>query len=388
MVVFSQIPYGILVAISCVMFGLANAAPSPIDSKKSSGSDSSNNDSSEKSFTLPPLIPNRVIPPHLPHSPNNFDVESENIARNLQWFQQHGGNMNVTKREDNTVGGMTLEVPENAPPIPGDSNGIIKASSSQINSYKKYTALANIAYCEGVVPLTNWICKRCLNYVPDGKIIKTFTSYTYDINGYILRSDAEKTIYLAFRGTKSFKNAVADLQFVLKTYPNVKGAKVHEGFLEAYNEVIASFFPTMLDQITAFPKYKVVILGHSLGGAQALLAGIDLYQRDVRFSPDNMSIVTAGCPRVGNPTFAQYFNSIRVPFTRIVNKRDIVPHLPPQSFGFLHPGIEVWIKSTNNIQICEQNTESKKCSNSIVPFTSIYDHTHYFYTNESDKSCS
>lgn len=89
---------------------------------------------------------------------------------------------------------------------------------------------------------------------------------------------------------------------------------------------------------------------HSLGGAQALLAGMDLYQRDSRLTASNLSIFTVGCPRVGNPAFAYYVDSTGIPFSRSVNDRDIVPHVPPQSFGFLHPGVEAWDLSYTNVR--------------------------------------
>lgn len=85
---------------------------------------------------------------------------------------------------------------------------------------------------------------------------------------------------------------------------------------------------------------------HSLGGAQALLAGLDFYQRDSRFNTKNLSIYTVGAPRVGNPTFAYYVDSTGIPVHRSINNRDIVPHLPPQATGFLHPGIESWSLSS------------------------------------------
>lgn len=91
------------------------------------------------------------------------------------------------------------------------------------------------------------------------------------------------------------------------------------------------------------------IHSHSLGGAQALLAGLDLYQRDKRISPSNLSIFTVGGPRVGNPTFAYYVDSTGIPFSRSVNDRDIVPHVPPQSFGYLHPGVEAWSTSSTTV---------------------------------------
>jgi hypothetical protein len=91
------------------------------------------------------------------------------------------------------------------------------------------------------------------------------------------------------------------------------------GFLNSYNDVVKSYFPIIQDQLTANPSYKVIVTGyiffiylyiaiavdltfhllhlifrHSLGGAQALLAGLDLFQREKRLGPKNLSIYTVG----------------------------------------------------------------------------------------------
>ena len=87
-----------------------------------------------------------------------------------------------------------------------------------------------------------------------------------------------------------------------------------------------------------------------MGGAQALLAGMDLYQRISSVSKNNLSIYTVGCPRVGNPAFAYYVDSTGIPISRSVHNRDIVPHVPPQSFGYLHPGVEAWDRSTGSVR--------------------------------------
>lgn len=89
---------------------------------------------------------------------------------------------------------------------------------------------------------------------------------------------------------------------------------------------------------------------HSLGGAQALFAALDLYQRDKRLTPKNLSVYTVGCPRVGNPIFAFYVDSTGIPFSRSVNDRDIVPHLPAQAMGYLHPGVEAWTTSSSKVR--------------------------------------
>jgi hypothetical protein len=45
------------------------------------------------------------------------------------------------------------------------------------------------------------------------------------------------------------------------------------------------------------------LFSHSLGGAQAVLAGMDLYLRESRLGPDNMSIYTYGNINIENFIF-------------------------------------------------------------------------------------
>lgn len=339
--------------------------------------------SSDTSFQLPPIITSRTQfgTPTFKGDPN---AEAKSIEKNKKWYAEHGGNAkNITKRDGETVGGMTMDLPPDAPPktTPAGS-GVVTATTAQIEQFKLYAGLSATAYCRGVVPLGKWDCKNCLKYAPDGKLLVTFSSLLADTNGFVLRSDAQKTIHLVFRGTNSIRSAITDLVFDLATYAPVSGAKVHRGFQASYKEVVGTYFPVVQAQLTAYPSYKVVISGHSLGGAQALLAGLDLYQRDKRLSPSNLSIFTVGGPRVGNPTFAYYVDSTGIPFSRSVNDRDIVPHVPPQAFGYLHPGVEAWSTSSTTVKICTANIETNQCSNSIVPFTSFTDHLTYYGINE------
>jgi predicted lipase len=77
---------------------------------------------------------------------------------------------------------------------------------------------------------------------------------------------------------------------------------------------------------------------------------MDLYQRVSTLNSNNLSIYTVGCPRVGDSNFAYYVDSTGITFSRSVNNRDIVPHLPPEDFGFLHPGVEAWDLSYTNVR--------------------------------------
>lgn len=74
----------------------------------------------------------------------------------------------------------------------------------------------------------------------------------------------------------------------------MKGTKVHQGFYNSYMEVQKELLETFMDQFTNHSDYKVAVTGHSLGGAQALLCALDLYQRDQRFNTDVLYLYTQG----------------------------------------------------------------------------------------------
>lgn len=88
------------------------------------------------------------------------------------------------------------------------SDTVIQATAAQIAEYTKYAGIAATAYCRTVVPLNIWNCTQCIKQVPDGKIVKTFSTLVTDTNGFVLRSDKEKVIYVAFRGTNSIRQGI------------------------------------------------------------------------------------------------------------------------------------------------------------------------------------
>lgn len=205
-----------VLAASYVLFAaVSNAAPTTIPLIQRSSASSSNvkhvnGTLTDSDVTLPPLIPKRIIPAS--NFPKENDVESEYVSKNTHWYTEHGGNYTVTKRSDGeTVGGYTMDLPPNPPPfadIPKNAL-VVKADANRISELTKYAGIAAAAYCRDVVPANNWKCKQCLKQIPDGKLIKTFTSFVSDTNGFVVRSDKEKVIYLAFRGTNSIRSSIA-----------------------------------------------------------------------------------------------------------------------------------------------------------------------------------
>ncbi|KAI8090275.1 lipase [Gilbertella persicaria] len=363
----------ILILASCLLIGSSHAAPV-------AGNSSANHTVSALD-TLPPIISSRTQAVKVPSG--NHDVESANIEKNKEWYAAHGGTYKFDKRDSSTIAGMTMSTPNDAPPVTllAATSGITAATSAQVATFKKYAGIAATAYCDAVTSSKTWTCTQCKAFASDGKVITSF-NVGADTVGFVMRSDADKTIYLAFRGSKTLSNWVTNLNFGLTNYTPVSGTKVHTGFYNAAKSAVSSYFSTIQGQLTSYPDYKVVVTGHSLGGALALLAGMDLYQRESRLNKSNLFIYTAGCPRVGNPAFAYYVQGTGITVSRSVNERDIVPHIPPASFDFLHPGVEAWTKSAGNVQICTSTVESDSCSNTIVPFTSIDDHLTYYGINE------
>ncbi|ORZ04953.1 lipase [Absidia repens] len=235
--------------------------------------------------------------------------------------------------------------------------------------------LSSSAYCRSVVPGGKWLNKTSLAHLKFVDVV--YSGKLADVAGYVVRDDRRKEIFLVFKGTSSFGNAVADMIFVKTKYHPVNGgASVHKGFYESYMLVQQKVLSLMGQEIKKHSDYHVTVTGHSLGGAYATLAALDLYQRDKRFNKKSMSIITFGEPRVGNPEFATYGASTGIEKKRVVFHKDIVPHVPPMMMGYLHFGTEYWVqKNKKDIYLCDSNHELKQCSNSIVPFTSLVDHT-------------
>ncbi|CDS08213.1 hypothetical protein LRAMOSA02161 [Lichtheimia ramosa] len=258
------------------------------------------------------------------------------------------------------------------------ADGVVNATAKQVQDLEWYMALCTNVYCPNVIVNDVWDCPYC-NQTDDLAIIKTFNTKKEDTNVLVARGDKEKGIFIAFRGSGSTKNWIANLDFILVDYPPADGTKVHKGFFDSYNDVASDLTPLVKELAGNYSDYAIHVTGHSLGAATALLCAMDLYQQGLK-----PSLYTFGGPRVGDPAFAEYVVGTKILYERTVNKRDIVAHLPPAAFGYRHAGQEFWITEDESVVICPNGVESDSCSNSIVPFTSISDHTDYFGL---DASC-
>lgn len=111
-------------------------------------------------------------------------------------------------------------------------------------------------------------------------------------------------------------------------------AGLHSGFEMAAAAIWDVVAPTLMAARDA--GRPVVITGHSLGGALAIVTAHRALH-ELALTP--AAIYTYGMPRVGDAQFAQSFNrALGVTTYRMVYGTDVVPTLPGQSLGFSHVG--------------------------------------------------
>lgn len=94
-------------------------------------------------------------------------------------------------------------------------------------------------------------------------------------------------------------------------------------------DVAKKTYPKIIEavkRLLAFkPDAKVIVTGHSLGGALAMIYAEMLRQDGIEVT----QLITFGQPRVGNGKFAKAFSAFEIPYIRFVNETDIVPDVPP-----------------------------------------------------------
>lgn len=141
---------------------------------------------------------------------------------------------------------------------------------------------------------------------------------------------------------------------------------VHKGFFEVYMSVRDEAVRLVRAAQKKYPGKKLVITGHSLGGALINLASVDFQVHEKIVANE---VVSFGQPRAGNKQFTEYFTKVFGGDIRwrVTHGLDPVPHVPPQSFGYVHHAYEVVCDDRNT------NTEgaSRPVKHSRAPFTDV-----------------
>jgi hypothetical protein len=98
---------------------------------------------------------------------------------------------------------------------------------------------------------------------------------------------------IAFQGTETTKQIKVDLNLGLTNTTDVcSGCRAHSGFWQSWQESR----PKVLEAITSarktFPKNKIIVTGHSLGGAISTIAAADLRSNGIPIDLVNNKYLT------------------------------------------------------------------------------------------------
>ncbi|KAF2654918.1 alpha/beta-hydrolase [Lophiostoma macrostomum CBS 122681] len=167
-----------------------------------------------------------------------------------------------------------------------------------------------------------------------------------DATGFVATDSTNSLIVVSFRGSRSVRNWLTDVEFPTVPTTICAGCDASDGFwsswLEAQDQVVAA----VSEAQKAFPSYRVVVTGHSLGGALASLGAGALRNSGVA-----ADLYTYGSPKVGNAALATYLSGTSTGSNyRVTHKNDPVPRLPPLALGFRHVQPEYYVSSDDTTQ--------------------------------------
>jgi len=195
-----------------------------------------------------------------------------------------------------------------------------------------------------------------------------------DSCGYVALSHdpGVKRIIVAFRGTYSITNTIIDLSAYPQSYVPYPGnstennkdetrprkcenCTVHAGFMSSWKNTRETILPHISDALEKNPDYEVTLVGHSLGGAIAALAGLEMQMMGW-----NPIVTTFGEPMVGNAGFARFLEMQfqlgkygksddleKQRFRRVTHIDDPIPLLPLREWGYAPHAGEIFISRPN-----------------------------------------
>jgi len=178
-------------------------------------------------------------------------------------------------------------------------------------------------------------------YAPEAAIRSAFpatvrvgTPGKTDTQYFVERDDKAKAQYISIRGTANRENILEDIEVKIRSDLRLD-IPVHAGFDRTTRIVYDDMKPFLRK------NYKTYIAGHSLGGAIAALLAIYL----VEDGYDVERIVTFGQPKFTTTEGVKRVDFLKL--TRVVDRNDIVPMLPPAGIlnrthgSYQHAGPEI-----------------------------------------------
>mmetsp|Transcript_18545 Transcript_18545/g.58103 ORF Transcript_18545/g.58103 Transcript_18545/m.58103 type:complete len:329 (+) Transcript_18545:11-997(+) len=256
--------------------------------------------------------------------------------------------------------------------------GLAEAADVTAPAYNEREALTYVNYARAAFctseAITRWDCGEACEGAPvvNGSVRFFGPGENWQVQGYVARLPAPSgQCVVAFRGSIVWQNWLADAYFLLEDWPPqgsgresaswCSDCRVHRGFASAYEELR----PAIVASLRGLNCTSTAVVGHSLGGALASLAMLDLRAAEgLRVEP----AYTFGKPRVGNQAYVEALlaaakkQGVEPASWRVVHYRDPVPRMPPatEHIGlYAHEPHEVFYdtRSSDFTRECEHGVE-------------------------------
>lgn len=289
-------------------------------------------------------------------------------------------------------------------PRPIDSSNLSIALFAELEELSR---IVDISYCVGTTGIQRPF--RCASRCEDFEgfeLVETFNTGALmsDSCGYVAldhgrrglmekqkekRGGRKGRVIVAFRGTYSIANTIVDLSTVPQEYvpypdePDEEGdpvqveegkatclnCTVHTGFWTSWQNTRPFVLPHVKAALEQYPEYDLHLVGHSLGGAVAGLAGLEFEGMGLK-----PTITTFGEPRIGNSGLRDWIDlrfslpsehlsnstkSLKAGrYRRLTHVDDPVPLLPLQEWGYRAHAGEIYISkpdlqpSITDVRLC------------------------------------
>jgi triacylglycerol lipase len=166
----------------------------------------------------------------------------------------------------------------------------------------------------------------------------------------VLVQRTDHGVVVAFRGSHEIKDWLTNARFGMEDLCWTNGhsvAAIHAGFLKAFESVIGEVTHQVRNLLAIHRGSAIFITGHSLGGALATLCALDFKRQHLAPA----AVMTFGCPRVGNKSFAQIYNRGLKDLTlNFVAEGDPVPLVPTLLMGYRDCGHEVFLRRNGSVE--------------------------------------
>lgn len=166
---------------------------------------------------------------------------------------------------------------------------------------------------------------------------------TNDIAGFVIQKDND--IMICYHGTRFNSSGISEMKNDSRFIPSKMKfgnaeVNVHSGFKAEYEESKENLLGILGILAKSKNDKKIHVAGHSLGGAVAQLAALDLR---TNYGQENIDVTTFGGAKVFQKDAVDLYNKVGLDKStiRIIGKGDIVPKLLSGGLGYAHAGYKI-----------------------------------------------